>query len=76
MKAAEYRDLTLDELARKEAEAREQMFKLRFQIAMGQAEGIRRYRATRKDLARILTVAAEKRRAPAAAAAQPGGSDG
>lgn len=75
MKAAEYRDLTLDELARKEAEAREQMFKLRFQIAMGQAEGIRRYRATRKDLARILTVAAEKRRAPAAAA-QPGGSDG
>lgn len=76
MKAAEYRDLTLDELARKEAEAREQMFKLRFQIAMGQAEGIRRYRATRKDLARILTVAAEKRRAPAAAAQQPGGSDG
>lgn len=76
MKAAEYRDLTLDELARKEAEAREQMFKLRFQIAMGQAEGIRRYRATRKDLARILTVASEKRRAPAAAAAQPGGSDG
>lgn len=62
MKAREYRELTLAELERKEAEAREQMFKLRFQISMGQAEGIRKYRATRKDLARILTVAGEKRR--------------
>lgn len=62
MKAGEYRELSLAELERKEADARERMFKLRFQISMGQAEGIRRYRATRKDLARILTVAGEKRR--------------
>ena len=62
MRADEYRELSLAELAGKEADAREQMFKLRFQIAMGQAEGIRRYRATRKDLARILTVVGEKRR--------------
>ena len=67
MRASEYRDLTLAELQRKESEAREQLFRLRFQISMGQAEGVRKYRATRKDLARILTVAGEKRRAAAAA---------
>lgn len=74
MKASEYRDMTLVELEAKEAEARERMFKLRYQISMGQSEGIRTYRATRKDLARILTVAGGKRRE--AAAAQEGGSDG
>lgn len=71
MKAAEFRDMTLAELSAKEAEAREQMFKLRFQISMGQSEGIRKYRATRKDLARILTVAGAKRR-EAARVAQEG----
>ncbi len=77
MKAAEYRDLTLDELERKEAEAREQMFKLRFQISMGQAEGIRKFRATRKDLARILTVVTEKRRQQAGAVSlEQGGGNG
>ena len=74
MKAREYRELSLAELKRKEAEAREQMFKLRFQVSMGQAEGIRKYRATRKDLARILTVAGEKRREDELA--RGGGLDG
>ena len=72
MTAAEFREMTLAELEHKEAEAREQLFKLRFQISMGQAEGVRKYRATRKDLARILTVAGGKRRAAEA----QGGSDG
>ena len=40
MKADEYRELSLAELERKEADAREQLFKLRFQISMGQAEGL------------------------------------
>ena len=51
-----------------------QLFKLRFQVSMGQAEGIRKYRATRKDLARILTVAGEKRREDELA--RDGGRDG
>lgn len=72
MRAAAYRDLSLAELRAREAEARELLFQLRFQISMGQAEGIRRYRATRKDLARILTVAGEKRRETAR---QEGGRD-
>ena len=74
MKAREYRELSLAELQRKEDEAREQLFKLRFQVSMGQAEGIRKYRATRKDLARILTVAGEKRREDELA--RDGGRDG
>lgn len=72
MRAAEYREMTLAELEGREAEAREQLFRLRFQISMGQAEGVRKYRATRKDLARILTVACDKRRQ----AALQGGSNG
>ncbi len=74
MTAKEFRDLTLAELDLKEAEARERMFKLRYQISMGQAEGVRKYRATRKDLARILTIVGEKRRE--AANVPEGGSDG
>ncbi len=72
MRAATYRELSLAELEAREADARELLFQLRFQISMGQAEGIRRYRATRKDLARILTVAGEKRRETAQ---QEGGRD-
>ena len=74
MKASEYREMSVAELEREEALARERLFKLRFQISMGQAEGVRKYRSTRKDLARILTVAGEKRREPGLA--QQGGSDG
>jgi large subunit ribosomal protein L29 len=33
----------------------EQMFRLRFQMSMGQMEGVKKYRALRKDRARIMT---------------------
>ena len=59
MKAREFRDLDSDELAAKERETREQMFRLRFQIQMGQVDGLKKYRALKKDLARILTVRRE-----------------
>ncbi len=65
--------MTVTELEVRESEAREQLFRLRFQVSMGQSEGIRRYRSTRKDLARILTVVNEKR--TAAPAAATGGDD-
>ncbi len=63
MTAAEYRDMTVAELHGKENEAREQLFRLRFQISMGQTDGIKKYRATKKDLARILTATNQKARA-------------
>ena len=56
MKAAEFQDLDAAEMRAKEAEMREQIFRLRFQITMGQTDGIKKYRALRKDLARLLTV--------------------
>lgn len=63
MTAAEYREMTVVELQGKESEAREQLFRLRFQISMGQTDGIKKYRATKKDLARILTAMNQKDRA-------------
>ncbi len=63
MTAAEYRDMTVVELRGKESEAREQLFRLRFQISMGQTDGVKKYRATKKDLARILTAMNQKNRA-------------
>lgn len=60
MTAAEYRDMTVVELQGKEGEAREQLFRLRFQISMGQTDGVKKYRALKKNLARILTVISQK----------------
>jgi large subunit ribosomal protein L29 len=56
MKARDFRDLEGDELDAKEREIREQLFRLRFQLQMGQTDGLKKYRALKKDLARILTV--------------------
>ncbi len=65
MKAEEFKQLTPEELAAKETEIREQLFRLRFQLSMGQADGIKKYRALKKDLARLLTVRAQTAQAEA-----------
>ena len=65
MKAAEVRDLGDDELVAKQAEIKEQVFRLRFQIEMGQTDGVKKYRALKKDLARVLTVSGEREAAKA-----------
>ena len=54
------RDMSPDELARQEGEMNEQMFKLRFQWAMGQTETLNKLRQLRKDKARLLTIMREK----------------
>ena len=54
------RDLSLEELQRRDAEMNEQMFKLRFQWAMGQTETLNKMREVRKDRARLLTIMREK----------------
>jgi large subunit ribosomal protein L29 len=54
------RDMSVDELRRHEAEMVEQIFKLRFQIAMGQAESLNKFRELRRDRARLLTILREK----------------
>jgi large subunit ribosomal protein L29 len=54
------RDMSLDELRRHEGEMTEQMFKLRFQMAMGQTESLNKMRELRTDRARLLTILKEK----------------
>jgi large subunit ribosomal protein L29 len=54
VKASEFLELGPAERRAREAEMREQMFRIRFQLSMGQVEGLKKYRALRKDLARLL----------------------
>jgi large subunit ribosomal protein L29 len=60
MRAKDIRELEDNELGAKEREAREQLFRLRFQIQMGQTDGLKKYRALKKDLARVLTQKRER----------------
>ena len=53
-------DLSADELRREEGAMSEQMFRLRFQWAMGQTESLKRMRELRKDRARVLTILKQK----------------
>ena len=61
MKADKARGLDAPELERQLQDAQEQLFRLRFQMGMGQLEGLKKYRALKKDQARMLTVLNEKR---------------
>jgi large subunit ribosomal protein L29 len=58
--AAELRSSTPEELTSKLAEAKEELFNLRFQSATGQLESHGRLRAVRKEIARIYTVLRER----------------
>jgi len=60
LSAAELRSSTEDELGSKLAEAKEELFNLRFQGATGQLENHGRLRAVRKEIARIYTVMRER----------------
>ena len=62
MKARELRELTEDELQQKEKDLADQLFRLRFQQAVGQVENAMKLRTIRRDLARIKTVRKEKGR--------------
>jgi large subunit ribosomal protein L29 len=58
--AADLRTSTEDELEVKLAEAKIELFNLRFQAATGQLESHGRLRAVRKEIARIYTVKRER----------------
>jgi len=60
MKARELRELTDDELVNKEQELKDQLFKLKFQHALGQLEDAMKLKNIKKDLARIKTIQSEK----------------
>lgn len=54
------RALDTAELTKKLAEGAEQNFRLRFQLAMGQTDGVKKIRQLRKERARMLTVLRER----------------
>jgi large subunit ribosomal protein L29 len=60
MEADKLRNLTDAELLHQQRELNDQLFRLKFQLKMGQTESLNRIRGLRKDVARIHTVMREK----------------
>ncbi|MGE5361573.1 MAG: 50S ribosomal protein L29 [Bacteroidales bacterium] len=68
-KARDLRELSVDDLHRKEADLNDQIFRLRIQKAMGHLDVPLKVRTTRRELAKVKTVLAEKTRKKTAGAA-------
>ena len=60
MKPEELRELSPEDLVSKEEELREQMFKLRFQQAIGQLDNPFKLREARREIARVKTILKQK----------------
>jgi len=60
MKPEKIRNLTDDELGHQERDLNDQLFKLKFQLNMGQTESLKKIRGLRKDIARVKTIARER----------------
>jgi len=60
MKPEKVRNLTNEELRHQERELNDQLFKLKFQLNMGQTESLKKMRGLRKDIARVKTIARER----------------
>ena len=65
MKATKWREMSEDELKDKGKELAEELFNLRFQLAMGVAKNPSRVGQARRDLARIQTILRERTQAKA-----------
>lgn len=80
MNAQKLRELDSNELVAQSTDIHEQLFRLRFQMSMGQTDGLKKYRDAKKDRARMLLILRERELDPAkalaaadAAAAKPAG---
>jgi len=56
MTAAELKKLSVEELQKKLGDLKEELFNLRFQLAINQLENPMRISAVKKDIARVSTV--------------------
>jgi large subunit ribosomal protein L29 len=65
MKSDKIRNLTDDELKHQGHDLADQLFKLKFQLNMGQTESLKKIRGLRKDIARVNTILSERTRAAA-----------
>ena len=60
MKSEKIRNLTDEELLHQERDLNDQLFKLKFQLNMGQTESLKKIRGLRRDIARVKTIARER----------------
>jgi large subunit ribosomal protein L29 len=60
MKAEKIRNLTDVELQHQEKDLADQLFKLKFQMNMGQTESLKKIRGLRRDIARVQTIRREQ----------------
>ncbi len=60
MELNKIRSLSDEELTAHEKTSAEQLFRLRFQVSMGQNDGVKKLRQLRKEIAQIKTVARER----------------
>ncbi|PYX27685.1 MAG: 50S ribosomal protein L29 [Acidobacteria bacterium] len=60
MKADKVRDLTDVELKHQEQDLSDQLFKLKFQMNMGQTGSLKKIRGLRRDIARVKTILREQ----------------
>ena len=65
MKVDKIRNLTDAELSHQERDLADQLFKLKFQLNMGQTESLKKMRGLRKDIARVKTILVERQRSAA-----------
>ena len=60
MKVEKIRNQTDAELKNQERELNDQMFRLKFQLNMGQTESLKKIRGLKKDIARVKTIARQR----------------
>ncbi len=60
MKPEKIRNLTDPELQHQQRELNDQLFRLKFQLNMGQTESLKKLRSLRKDIARYKTIARQR----------------
>ena len=63
MNAEKVRNLTDGELKQQERDSMDQLFRLKFQMKMGQTESLKKMRGLRKDIARVKTIARQRQTA-------------
>jgi len=60
VKAKELHDMTVEELQKKMNDTKDELFRLRFQLATGQLDNAMRIKEVRRNIARVKTVIRER----------------
>ncbi len=75
MEAEKLRNLTEVELKQQERELNDQLFRLKFQLNMGQTESLKKIRGLRKDIARVKTIERQRQLAAERESAATGATE-